>query len=92
MIGNNVKIDNLCHIAQNVVIEDNVNIIALSMIAGSVQIKENSYIAPTASVRNQLTIGKNITVGLGAVVVKDVEDNVIVAGVPAKAIHRSGDQ
>lgn len=86
IIGNNVKIDNLCHIAHNVIIEDNVNVIALSMIAGSVVLKENSYVAPSAAIKNQLTVGKNSIVGLGAVVVKDVEDNVVVAGVPAKII------
>lgn len=92
IIGENVKIDNLCHIAHNVHIEDNVSIIALSMIAGSVNLKKNSYIAPSASVMNQMTIGKNSIVGLGAVVVKDVEDNVVVAGVPAKVIRKIGDK
>lgn len=87
VIGDNVKIDNLCHIAHNVIIENNVCVIALSMIAGSVILKENSYIAPSASIRNQLTIGKNSLVGIGAVVVKDVKDNVVVAGVPAKIIQ-----
>ena len=91
IIGDNVKIDNLCHIAHNVVIEDNVSVIALSMIAGSVVLKENSYIAPSASIMNQLTIGKNSIVGLGAVVVKEVDDNVVVAGVPAKVIRKRGD-
>lgn len=88
VIGNDVKIDNLCHIAHNVVIEDNVSVIALSMIAGSVVLKKNSYIAPSASVRNQLVIGENSFVGLGAVVVKNVDDNVLVAGVPAKTIKK----
>lgn len=91
-IGNNVKIDNLCHIAHNVIIEENVSVIALSMIAGSVRLKKNSYIAPSTSIRNQLTIGENSMVGLGAVVVKNVEDNVVVAGVPAKIIKRLGDE
>lgn len=90
IIEDNVKIDNLCHVAHNVHIEKNANVIALSMIAGSVVLKENSYIAPSASVMNQLTIGKNSIVGLGAVVVKNVEDNVVVAGVPAKVIRKLG--
>ena len=92
IIEDNVKIDNLCHIAHNVHIEKNASVIALSMIAGSVVLKENSYIAPSASVMNQLTIGKNSVVGLGAVVVKNVEDNVVVAGVPAKVIRKLGDK
>ncbi len=92
IIEDNVKIDNLCHIAHNVHIEKNVNVIALSMIAGSVLLKENSYIAPSSSVKNQLTIGSNSIVGLGSVVVKDVEPSVVVAGVPAKVIRKLGDK
>lgn len=86
VIGDNVKIDNLCHIAHNVVIKDNCSVIALSMLGGSVVLSKNSYIAPGASIMNQLLIGENSLVGMGAVVIKDVEKNKIVAGVPAKAI------
>lgn len=31
-----------------------------------------------------MRIGNRVTVGLGSVVLKDVDDNLIVAGVPAK--------
>jgi len=86
IIGDNVKIDNLCHIAHNVVIKENCNVIALSMLAGSVILEKNAYIAPGALVKNQLTIGENSLVGLGAVVIKNVEANKVVAGVPAKVI------
>lgn len=33
-----------------------------------------------------ITIGNNVTIGAGSVVVKDVPDNCVVAGVPAKII------
>lgn len=92
IIEDYVKIDNLCHVAHNVHMERNASVIALSMIAGSVVLKENSYIAPSASVMNQLTIGKNSIVGLGAVVVKNIDSNVVVAGVPAKVIRKLGDE
>lgn len=85
-IGDNVKIDNLCHIAHNVIIKDNCSVIALSMLGGSVILEKDSYIAPGAIIKNQLTIGENSLVGLGAVVIKDVEKNKVVAGVPAKII------
>ncbi|WP_051188651.1 UDP-3-O-(3-hydroxymyristoyl)glucosamine N-acyltransferase [Proteocatella sphenisci] len=91
IIGNNVKIDNLCHIAHNVILKDNVSIVALSMIAGSVRIGENAYIAPSSSIMNQITIGENSVVGMGAVVINEVEDNSVVAGVPAKVIRKIGD-
>lgn len=86
IISDGVKIDNLCHIAHNVIIEKNSMVIALSMIAGSTRLCENTYIAPGAMIMNQLIIGANSLVGMGAVVVKDVEANKVVAGVPAKVI------
>ena len=92
MIGNNVKIDILCHIAHNVVIEDNVNVFALLMIAGSDHLKETSHLASTDPVRNQLSIGRKIRLDLGKVFVEDVENNAIVADDSAKVINRSGNQ
>jgi UDP-3-O-[3-hydroxymyristoyl] glucosamine N-acyltransferase len=84
IIGNNVKIDNLCHIAHNVRIEDNAMIIALSMLAGSSVVQENAYIAPGALIINQKTVGKDAFVGLGAVVINNVPEGKAVFGVPAR--------
>lgn len=90
IIGDNVKIDNLCHIGHNVVIEKNALVIALSLLGGSSKIEENAYIAPGAILKNQIVVGKNTIVGMGAVVTKDVENGQTVAGVPAKPIVFSG--
>lgn len=89
IIGNNVKIDNLCHIGHNCIIKDNSSIVALSMLGGSAIIEENSYIAPGVMIKNQLKIGENSLIGIGAVVIKDVEKNKVVAGVPAKVIREN---
>ncbi|HNQ12371.1 MAG TPA: UDP-3-O-(3-hydroxymyristoyl)glucosamine N-acyltransferase [Bacteroidia bacterium] len=78
-----VKIDNLVHIAHNVVIGQNSFIIACSMIAGSVVIGENCWVAPSSSIRNALNIGKNATIGIASTVVKNVEAGTIVLGNPA---------
>ncbi len=88
-IGKGTKIDNLCHIAHNVVIGRHCSIIAESMIGGSVIIGDYAWIAPSACIRDGLKIGRNSTVGLGAVVTKDVPDNAVVMGVPAKAIREN---
>ncbi len=85
-IGRNVKIDNLVHIAHGVHIEDNSMIIANSMIAGSVHIGKNSWIAPSSCIKNGLLIGQNSLIGMGAVVVKNTEENAVVAGNPAKPL------
>ena len=89
IIDDNVKIDNLCHIAHNVHIEENSYIIALSMIGGSSNIHKGAYIAPGVMVMNQISVGENSILGMGSVVTKDVENNKVVVGVPAKIIREN---
>lgn len=87
-IHDDVKIDNLVHIAHNTVLHKGAVVVAGAIICGSAQLGENSYIAPGGIVKNQLLIGNNALVGLGAVVTKPVEDFSVVAGVPAKEIRK----
>jgi UDP-3-O-[3-hydroxymyristoyl] glucosamine N-acyltransferase len=88
IIEDNVKIDNLVHIAHNAHIKRNALIIAHAMIAGSCIIGENSWIAPGTMVRDGIEIGANAFVGLGSVVVKNVEAESLVYGVPARKVQR----
>ncbi len=84
VIGNHVKIDNLVHIAHNVVIEDASYIIAGTILGGGVHVGKDCWIAPNVTVKQQLRIGNGSLIGLGAVVVKEVNENTVVAGNPAK--------
>ena len=45
------------------------------------------YISAGARIIGKITIGNNVIIGTNAVVNKDVPDNCIVAGVPAKVIR-----
>ena len=53
---------------------------------GKVTIKENAWIGIGAIICPGVTIGKNAVVAAGAVVTKDVPDNVVVGGSPARFI------
>lgn len=53
-------------------------------IAGNVTIGERTLIGIGACVKNGVKIGANCTIGAGAVVVRDVPDNTVVKGNPAK--------
>lgn len=88
IIHDNVKIDNLVHIAHNVEIQPGAFIIATSEISGSVEIGKNAWIAPNACVNQKVKIGDGAIVGLGSVVIRDVENDTVVAGNPAKLLKR----
>lgn len=53
---------------------------------GGVKIKRNAKIGAGVIILAGLTIGRNAIVGSGAVVVKDVPDNSVIVGNPAKVI------
>lgn len=78
-----VKVDNLVHIAHNVKVGKHSAIIANTMIGGSTTIGDYSWVAPSVSLRDQINIGMNVTVGMGAVVTKDIPDNETWTGTPA---------
>jgi acetyltransferase-like isoleucine patch superfamily enzyme len=51
-------------------------------------VKKGASIGSSATILCGVTIGKNAIVGAGAVVTKDVPDNTVVAGVPAKIVRK----
>ena len=88
VIGNYCKINNLCHIAHNNKIGKNVVITAQVNISGSNVIENDVWIAPNASIRGWLTIGKGATIGMGAVVTKDVPAGETWVGNPARKLEK----
>lgn len=57
-----------------------------ALICKPIVIKRNAWIGAAATILPGVTIGEHAVVAAGAVVSKDVPDNTIVAGVPAKVI------
>lgn len=84
VIGFGTKINNLCHIAHNVVIGQHVVINSQVAISGSCTIEDDAWIAPNASLRGHQRIGKAAIIGTGAVVTKDVPSGETWVGNPAK--------
>lgn len=74
------------------IIGNNVNLSQFSTIGANqgkaAIIGDNVYIGPSVCVVENVHIGNNATIGAGAVVVKDIEENTTVAGVPAKEISK----
>ena len=87
IIGDYVKIDNLCHIAHNVQIGEKSKVIALSVLAGSCKLGEAVYVAPGTLVKNQVKVGAGSVIGMGGMVLKDVEKGKVMVGAPAKVLR-----
>jgi acetyltransferase-like isoleucine patch superfamily enzyme len=101
-IGKNILIGNSfnCDAMGGVIIEDGVMIahqVSLLtvdhdlanhriLVCSPIHIKKNAWIGAKATILQGITIGENAVVAAGAVVTKDVADNEIVGGIPAKVI------
>lgn len=57
-----------------------------TLVPGPVVIKRNAWIGAAATIMPDVTIGEHAVVAAGAVVTKDVPENTVVAGVPAKVV------
>ncbi len=86
VIKNNVKIDDLVQVGHNCVVGENSLITCGTVICGAAVIGKNCWIAPNSSIRERISIGEGAFVGLGSVVVKDVDEKIIVAGNPARKL------
>lgn len=84
LIDDHVKIDDCVFLAHNVHVGEAAFVIAGAEVSGSVTIGKRAWISPEATIIQKVAIGDDALVGIGAVVLKDVDPNTIVAGVPAK--------
>lgn len=84
-------------IDDNVLIAPNVNIVTEShpenpdhrhnVYGRAIHIKRGAWIGASATILPGVTIGENAIIGAGSVVTKDVPDNTIVVGNPAKPVR-----
>jgi UDP-3-O-[3-hydroxymyristoyl] glucosamine N-acyltransferase len=80
------RIDNLVHLAHNILVGAGTTILAGTVIGGSVRIGKSANIGPQASIREQITIGNYSRVGFGSVVIRNVDSDTTVMGFPARKI------
>lgn len=88
-IGNHVSINPGCGIGHDTVVGDYSSLYWNVTLSGNVSIGQGCEIGSNACVIPKRTVGKWSVIGAGAVVIKDLPDNCIAVGIPARPIRFS---
>jgi UDP-3-O-[3-hydroxymyristoyl] glucosamine N-acyltransferase len=83
-IGNGVKIDNLVHVAHNVIVEDGALLIAQVGVAGSSRIGARAILAGQVGIAGHVQIGAGARIGAQSGVGRDVPEGEDQFGSPAR--------
>lgn len=83
-IGSFCKLNCYCNVMHDNNIGDFTTVAPNAVLLGRVTIGIASYVGANSTLLPNIKIGSGATVGAGAVVTRDVADNIIVKGVPAK--------
>lgn len=101
VIGKNCKLEGMVFIPNGVTLEDHVFIGPMVCFTNDPKldtprdqwqptktlVRGGAKIGANSTIRAGVTIGENAVIGCGSVVLKDVPDNEVWAGVPAKKIN-----
>lgn len=87
-IGKHCIINTKASIDHDCTIGDFVHIGPNSTVCGGVFIGEGTFLGAGCTIIPNLKIGSNVTIGAGSIVLKNVPDNVLIFGNPAKIIKK----
>ena len=88
-IGNYCIINTGASVDHDSILEDCVEIAPMATVCGEVTIGENTWIGANATILPGLKIGKNCVIGAGSVVTKNIPDDSMFFGNPAKFIKKT---
>jgi sugar O-acyltransferase (sialic acid O-acetyltransferase NeuD family) len=85
-IGKGVICNTSSSIDHECILGNYVHIAPGTVLCGNVEVGDYSFIGANSVVKQGISIGKNVIVGAGSVVIKNIPDNAVVAGNPAKPL------
>ena len=83
VIGAGTKIDNLVHIAHNVVLGRHCLVMGQVGFAGSTRLGDYCVVASQSGISGHLKLGNQVTIGAKSGVMRDIPDGGVVLGIPA---------
>ena len=83
-IGKGVIVNTSSSIDHDCTLKNWIHVAVGAHLCGTVNVGENTWIGAGALIRNNVLIGSDIVLGMGAVVVKDIKESGTYIGVPAK--------
>ena len=86
-IGAFCRLNTHCNVTHDVFVGDFTTIAPSAVLLGYVTIGENCYVGANCTVLPRCSVGNEVTIGAGAVVTKNVDSLMTVAGVPAVSLH-----
>jgi sugar O-acyltransferase (sialic acid O-acetyltransferase NeuD family) len=91
-IGRNAAVNTMSIIGHDVRVTEGAVISSMVNLGGAVQVGRSAYIGMGCMIREKLTVGADSIVGMGSVVHRDVPDEVIAMGNPARVVRRNDDK
>lgn len=85
-IGSFCKLNTNCNVMHDNNVADYTTIAPNAVLLGYVSVGEMGYIGSNSTILPHCSIGDEAVVGAGTVVTKDVQPNLVVAGVPARPL------
>lgn len=91
VVEDNVLISVYSVVGHDVFVGAHSDIQTNTILGGNVRIGAETFLGLSVTVKEELSIGSNTIIGMGAVVSREIGDDVIAVGDPARAVRRNED-